>query len=64
MTVIVGRVSDEYLLIIVQCSKVRSSPADDLQIIVRSSPDDHLMTGKFTAGLEVSTVDRLSPDAR
>ena len=64
MTVIVGRVSDEYLLILVQCSKVGSSPADDLKIIVRSLPDDHLMTGNFTAGLEVSTVDRLSPDNR
>ena len=64
MTAIVRRVSDEYLLILVQCSKVRSSQADDLQIIVRSSPDDHLMIANFTADLEVSTVDRLSADAR
>ena len=64
MTVIVGRVCDQYLLILVQFSKVGSSPADNLQIIIRALPDDHLMAGNFTAGLEVSTVDRLSPDAR
>ena len=45
--IIVGRVSDENVLILVQCSKVGSSTADDLQIIVRSSLDDHLMTGNL-----------------